>query len=107
MDLKTLQSEINARWGAHDTNPRPRTQEHCFVHLVKALGKVANAVEEADHEQRAVRGDEVKSYLADLVICTARYAEQCGIDLDTICRERIEDKFKSAPVVSCSSSMKP
>jgi hypothetical protein len=93
MDLKTLQAEVNARWGKQDHNPCHRaTRDHALIHMTKALGKIASAVNDAVHEERKPTAAEVDKYLADLVICAARFAQ--GItELDAACVARLAEKF--------------
>lgn len=93
MDLKMLQQQVNSRWGDQAANPcHGSDPQHAFVHLTKALGKIASALNDAEHEQRSVREGEVDKYLADLVICAARLAH--GVtDLDAACVERLLEKF--------------
>jgi hypothetical protein len=100
MDIKKLQEEVNARWGSQDTNLCHRSNSnHALVHMMKALGKVASAVNDAEHEQRTIGPGEVDKYLADLVICAARFGHVDGmdmVDLDAACVARLAEKF---PVV--------
>lgn len=96
MDLKKLQEEVNARWGSQDTNLCHRSDtNHALVHMMKALGKVSAALNDAEHEQRAPQANEVDKYLADLVICAARFAHGV-VDLDTACVLRLADKFPAS-----------
>lgn len=94
MDLKQLQHEVNARWALQIDNPCHRSADanHALVHLTKALGKVASALNDAEHEQRTLQRDEVAKYLADLVICAARFGEGV-VDLDAACTARLAEKF--------------
>jgi lipopolysaccharide biosynthesis protein len=96
MDLKTLQHEVNARWELQENNPchRSAAANHALVHLTKALGKLASAMNDAEHEQRANRPEEVEKYLADLVICAARFGHGI-VDLDTACAARLAEKFST------------
>lgn len=94
MDLKKLQDEVNRRWGSQDYNLcHTSDTNHAFVHMVKALGKMASAVNDAEHENRAPRSDEVAKFLADLVICATRFAYGASVDLDAACIERLVEKF--------------
>lgn len=98
MDIKKLQEEVNARWSQQIGNPCHRSADaaHAHLHLSKALGKVAAALNDAEHEQRPLRGDEVAKYLADLVICAARFGHGM-VDLDTACAARLAEKFAAKP----------
>lgn len=93
MDIRFLQQEVNRRWSDQVGNPCHLSDPtHALVHLTKALGKVAAAINDAEHEGRAV-SPEVGKYLADLVICTARVAP--NVDLATACADRLLEKFPS------------
>ena len=93
MHLKELQDEVNTRWGSQDSNLCHKSDtNHALVHMTKALGKVASALNDAEHEQRAPRADEVSKALADLVICVARFAHGIA-DLDEACALRLAEKF--------------
>lgn len=93
MDIKKLQEEVNERWGSQKSNPcHGSDTNHALLHMTKALGKIASAVNDAEHEHRILTSDEIDKYLADLVICTARFA--CDtVDLDTACTSRLAEKF--------------
>ncbi len=98
MDIKQLQEAVNDRWALQAGNPCHGTSDatHALVHLTKALGKVATAINDAEHEQRELRPGEVDKYLADLVICAAR----CGhgvVDLGAACADRLAEKFPVTP----------
>jgi hypothetical protein len=94
MDIKILQQEVNRRWSDQVGNPCHLSDPtHALVHLTKALGKVAAAINDAEHEDRSVRPDEVRKYLADLVICAARVAPD--VDLAAACADRLREKFPS------------
>ena len=96
MDIGKLQSEVNTRWGAQGSNPcHLSDSNHALVHMTKALGKVASALNDAEHEHRAPRPEEIEKYLADLVICAARFAEGV-VDLDKACAARLAEKFPVA-----------
>ncbi len=93
MDLKTLQAEVNGRWGDQSHNPcHGSDPNHALVHMTKALGKIASALNDAEHEQRAMQPGEIDKYLADLVICAARFGSGI-VDLDAACAARLVEKF--------------
>lgn len=93
MDLKKLQDEVNGRWGSQKGNPcHGSDANHALLHMTKALGKIASAVNDAEHENRATRPDEVSKFLADLVICAARFGHEI-VDLDAVCVARLAEKF--------------
>jgi len=94
MDLIDIQDEVNARWNLQLGNPCHRSADanHALIHLTKALGKVASAMNDAEHEQRSLQPEEVRKYLADLVICAARFANGL-VDLDRAVIDRLAEKF--------------
>lgn len=94
MDLKELQNEVNNRWSLQVNNPCHHSADahHALIHLTKAIGKLASAVNDAEHENRPLRADEVQNYLADLVICSARFGHGV-VDLETACISRLAEKF--------------
>jgi hypothetical protein len=94
MDLKRLQIEVNARWSKQLGNPCHRSADpnHALIHMTKALGKIASALNDAEHEGRQVRTQEVRKYLADLVICAARFGDGF-VDLNNACEDRLAEKF--------------
>lgn len=94
MDLHKLQDEVNARWALQLNNPCHRSADanHALVHMTKALGKVASALNDAEHEGQALTAGEVERYLADLVICAARFGSGV-VDLDAACVARLAEKF--------------
>jgi len=97
MDIATLQTEVNRRWGSQDTNLcHVSDTSHALTHLMKALGVIASALNDSEHEQRTPRSDEVGKYLADLVICAARFSNGI-VDLDAACVERLAKKFPVVP----------
>lgn len=98
MDLKKLQEEINSRWNVQKNNPchRSNTKNHMLIHMTKALGKLASALNDAEHDDRAMRSDEVDKYLADLIICCLRFADDV-VDLDATCSSRLAEKFPLSP----------
>lgn len=93
MDLKKLQEEVNKRWENQKDNPcHGSDTNHALMHMTKALGKIASALNDAEHEQRNLQSDEIDKYLADLVICAARFGYNV-VDLDAACSERLVEKF--------------
>ncbi len=84
---------MNARWGSQDANLcHTSDTNHALIHLMKALGKVSSAVNDAEHERRAPTESKVGTALADLVICAARFANGV-VDLDAVCTARLAEKF--------------
>ena len=105
MDLKYLQQQVNARWGSQDSNLCHKSDtNHALVHMTKALGKVASALNDAEHEQRAPTAAEVEKYLADLIICAARFAYGI-VDIDSACVLRLAEKFPEKTAESPDSSL--
>jgi hypothetical protein len=93
MDIKKLQEEVNGRWGTQVANPCHHSDtSHALVHMTKALGKIASAFNDAEHEHRTPRSEEIEKYLADLVICASRFADGV-VDLDAACISRLNEKF--------------
>ena len=92
--LVDLQEEVNARWDRQLGNPCHRSADanHALIHLTKALGKVASAMNDAEHQERALQPEEVAKYLADLVICSARFANGL-VNLDQAVINRLAEKF--------------
>lgn len=93
MDIQKLQDEVNARWSLQLNNPCHRSADanHALIHMTKAIGKLASALNDAEHEHRSIRSDEIGKYLADLVICAARFARD--VSLDEACVNRLAEKF--------------
>lgn len=92
MDLAALQREVNARWSRQDNPCSQSWPAHALLHMTKALGKVASALNDAEHQRRPVAAGEVERYLADLVICAARFGDGV-VDLDAACAARLAEKF--------------
>jgi hypothetical protein len=94
MSIKNLQKEVNNRWNKQINNPcyNCDTNQHMIVHMAKALGKIASVLNDAEHENRQPTADEVQMYLADLVICAARFGNGI-VDLDDACFSRLAEKF--------------
>jgi hypothetical protein len=95
MEIRDLQTGVNERWNRQLGNPchESADAEHALIHMIKAMGKVASALNDAQHEHRDVRADEVAKYLADVVICAARFAGCSMLDLNEACEARLTEKF--------------
>ena len=95
MEIKQLQEEVNRRWELQLDNPCHASADanHALVHMTKALGKVASALNDAEHEHREMSALEVEKYLADLVICATRFAQYSDVDLDHAIQTRVVEKF--------------
>lgn len=61
MNIDKLQREVNERWALQLGNPCHKSAgaDHALLHLTKALGKVASALNDAQHEERVVQPEEV------------------------------------------------
>lgn len=94
MNIKELQQEVNSRWSLQLGNPCHQSADanHALVHMTKALGKLASALNDAEHEHRTIQSGEIDKYLADLVICAARFANDT-VDLSEACASRLDEKF--------------
>ena len=91
MTIMQLQALIAARWGSATYVPDVDHPNHAALHLMKALGKVAAGLEQAEHRDGEVVNFEPQ--LADLVICSVRLAELWDIDLEHAIADRIDAKF--------------
>lgn len=110
LTLAGLQREIAARWGSSEYGPAylgrqdpQRDAHHALLHVTKASGKVAAALDYLDHAtdvyEETKRGEDPSAYLADLVICAARIAETwpgARIDLGAAVAARLAAKFPAA-----------
>lgn len=105
MDIQRLQDEVNKRWELQIGNPCHHSADanHALVHLTKALGKIASALNDAEHEHRTPRPEEIDKYLADLVICASRFGHNI-VDLDAACVARLAEKFPTQVSSSPQSS---
>lgn len=94
MDISELQRQVNSRWELQIDNPCHTSADagHALLHIAKAFGKLASALNDSQHERREFTEPEVAKYAADLVICTARF---CGktVDLNAACESRVSEKF--------------
>lgn len=108
--LADIQRSINSRWGSSEYGPAfldrtdpQRDAHHAALHIVKAAGKLAGALDDLDHARYVMlTAAEVRvaaaNALADLVICAARVASQWPahdgpIDLAEAVTRRIAEKF--------------
>jgi hypothetical protein len=98
-DVKEVQSSLPEYWtdssypDSFNCEPLPhRHFNHALTHAMKALGGLSALSDALDHERMAKRGyadteaeqfvANAGKWLADLVICSARMAEQLNVDLD-------------------------
>lgn len=100
MDISKLQDRVREVWTAetyHETVINaagaglPIMASHAALHIAKAAGKVAAALEPADHGGPIDRAA-LTMALADLVICAAKVANEAPhpIGLDQVVRARLE-----------------
>jgi hypothetical protein len=69
--------------------------QHALIHVMKATGKLASVVNDAEHAGSVFPPVEIDRYIADLVICALRMANTIPgrlLDLETAVVERIERK---------------
>lgn len=92
--ISALQSEVNRRWDQQTDNPCHKLADagHALVHIFKAAGKLASALNDAEHEHRPMTKPEIAKYLANLVICATRMGNGI-VDLDTAVAARLAEKF--------------
>jgi hypothetical protein len=99
MTLRELQT--NLPWTVHyhrDFRSNPQSHKdfgHALVHVVKAAGKLAAVVNDAEHGGSEFKVNEVDPYVADLIICALRMANTCPgrtIDIQQAVVDRIERK---------------
>lgn len=77
-----------------------RDYAHAYLHVQKALGRLADALDSADHLDNVVAAFAAHppgaKYLADIVICAVRMANtnpEGPIDLERAIRDRLAEKF--------------
>ena len=101
--LKTLQDALPKLWTLElyskefkADSSKHRDFQHALLHVTKAVGRLATFVEEADHSEFGATTEEIKKYLADIVICSLRMA--CTnpggkVDLEMAVLDRIAEKM--------------
>lgn len=116
LGIKAVQDSLPRWWNdstypdEFNNAPAPhRSYTHALGHAMKALGGLAALSDALDHRRMAKHGandPEVDAFeanagkwLADLVICSARMAEQLGIDLDEQAQHRINTLLRRWSVV--------
>ena len=104
--LKEVQDRLPEYWtdksypDSFNQSPLPhRHFNHSLSHAMKALGGLAALSDAMDHERMVNRGyvdaeaaqfqASAGKWLADLVICAARMADQIDVDLDENVQHRI------------------
>lgn len=82
----------------HDFRASPMSHKdfaHALNHVVKASGKLATLVDDAEHKGHDFQHSAVAPYVADLVVCALRMANVCPngvIDLQAAVEARIAAK---------------
>jgi len=104
--VKLIQDSLPKWWNdstypdEFNKEPAPhRSYTHALGHAMKALGGLAALSDALDHRRMAKHGANdpeadafeanAGKWLADLVICSTRMAEQLGLDLDEHVQDRI------------------
>ena len=107
MNIHDAQNSLPGYWTdstyPDDYNEKPlphRHYNHAVTHAMKALGGLAALSDAMDHERMNKHGDadpeaqgcrdNAGKWLADLVICATRMAQQLNIDLDDATSTRID-----------------
>ena len=99
LTLRELQTQLP--WTVHyhrDFRASPMSHKdfgHALLHVTKACGKLATAVNDAEHGGSEFKAEDVDRYVADLVVCALRMANTCPgrtIDLQAAVESRIETK---------------
>jgi hypothetical protein len=100
-DLTIRELQTQLPWTIHydrDFRANPQAHKdfaHALTHVVKAAGKLAAVVDDAEHKGSEFKPEEVDRFLADLVVCALRMANTCPgrhVDLQQAVESRIEDK---------------
>jgi hypothetical protein len=101
VDLTLRQLQTQLPWTVHyhkDFRSSPMTHKdfgHALLHVLKAAGKLAAVVNDAEHGGSEFKPDEVDRFVADLVVCALRMSNTCPgrvIDLQRAVEDRIETK---------------
>lgn len=100
-DLTIRELQTQLPWTVHyhhDFRASPMSHKdfgHALLHVLKAAGKIAAVVNDAEHGGSDFKPEEVDRYVADLVVCALRMANTCPnrcIDLQRAVEDRIESK---------------
>jgi len=85
----------------HDFRASPMAHKdfgHALLHVMKAAGKLAALVNDAEHGGCEFTAEQTDPYIADLVVCALRMANTCPgrtVDLQRAVIDRIEIKNKT------------
>jgi|SRR5271157_3442052 len=99
LTLRELQTQLP--WTIHyhhDFRASPMAHKdfgHALLHVMKAAGKLAAIVNDAEHGGSDFKPEDVDPYVADFVVCALRMANTCPgriIDLQRAVEDRIETK---------------
>lgn len=103
MNLRQIQTQLP--WTvkySRDFRSNPQSHKdfaHAVVHAQKALGKLCGLVDDLDHNMDLAHEIDISrqygKYVADLVVCALRMANECPsrkIDLQSAVIERLETK---------------
>lgn len=105
-DLTLRELQTSLPWTIHyhhDFRSSPLSHKdfaHALLHVTKACGKLATAINDAEHAGSNFTKEEIDPYVADLVICALRMANTCPgriIDLQQVVQARIATKNKIEP----------
>ncbi|MGH8898458.1 MAG: hypothetical protein ACRDZ4_15935 [Egibacteraceae bacterium] len=98
MTLTDLQERVRRAWtnatysAAFNTSGIPhKDYAHALLHMVKATGKLAAIIDDLDHGKEIE--DDPGKYVADLVICAARFCDASGLHLESIVELRCAAKL--------------
>ena len=99
LTLRELQTQLP--WTVHyhrDFRASPMAHKdfgHALLHIMKAAGKLATIVNDAEHGGADFKPEDVDKYVADMVVCALRMANTCPgrtFDLQRAVEDRIENK---------------
>ena len=78
-----------------DSKLKHKDFQHALIHVMKATGKLAAIINQAEHQGNDFKPNDVNKYVADLVICALRMANTNPggrMNLQLEVQHRIEDK---------------
>lgn len=125
MNLRTMQRELPA-WGVElgkGGPPAPNVEcfEHAVTHAMKALGRLAGMVDDADHARARAGGvrlpdeypedpSDVSKFAADLVVCAIKMAQTYpggSFNLEAAVVERVRAKNPPGTFPSADPEYRP